>query len=216
MAKDPAFLFYVSDFLTGSMLMTNEQVGLYIRLLCVQHQHGGIIDKISFDTMVDGHPIIRTKFVETDEGYYNKRMMSEMERRSIKSENLSANARIRWEKEKQKQCKSNAKAPDLDMPIEDENANEDKDTNKCRKVFRKPTKQEIKKYCKERENLIDSEVFYDHYESNGWKIGGKGAMKDWKATIRNWERREDKDGRKGNKLSDDESKKYDEITTIIK
>ena len=50
MAKDPAFLFYTSDFLTGTMFMTNEQVGIYIRLLCSQHQHGGIIDKISFNS----------------------------------------------------------------------------------------------------------------------------------------------------------------------
>jgi uncharacterized protein YdaU (DUF1376 family) len=49
MAKDPAFLFYPSDFLTGTMFMNNEQIGIYIRLLCSQHQHGGVIDKISFN-----------------------------------------------------------------------------------------------------------------------------------------------------------------------
>jgi hypothetical protein len=55
------------------------------------------------------------------------------------------------------------------------------------KPFKKPTVEEIKAYCCERNNQIDAERFYDHYESNGWKVG-KTSMKDWKATVRNWER----------------------------
>ena len=55
-------------------------------------------------------------------------------------------------------------------------------------IFFKPTIPEIEKYCKERKNNIDPHCFYDHYESNGWKIN-KNSMKDWKATVRNWERR---------------------------
>jgi len=40
MGKDPAFLFYSSDFTIGTQFMTDEQVGKYIRLLCAQHQTG--------------------------------------------------------------------------------------------------------------------------------------------------------------------------------
>ena len=28
--------------------------------------------------------------------------------------------------------------------------------------------------------------FWDHFTSNGWKVGGKAAMKDWRASVRNW------------------------------
>ena len=52
MAKDPAVLFYTSDFLTGTILMNYEQKGKYITLLCIQHQHG-IIDKNSFDLIIE-------------------------------------------------------------------------------------------------------------------------------------------------------------------
>ena len=38
--KDPAFLFYSSDFLSGTMLMNNEEIGIYIKLICLQHQQG--------------------------------------------------------------------------------------------------------------------------------------------------------------------------------
>ena len=55
------------------------------------------------------------------------------------------------------------------------------------KRFKKPTIEEIQAYCDERNNGIDAERFYDYYESKGWKVG-KAPMKDWKASIRTWER----------------------------
>jgi hypothetical protein len=56
--------------------------------------------------------------------------------------------------------------------------------------FLKPTIDDVEYYCKERNSIIDAELFFDYYESIGW-IVGKSPMKDWKATIRTWEKRED-------------------------
>lgn len=56
------------------------------------------------------------------------------------------------------------------------------------KRFVKPTVNEIRAYCTERRNNVDAEYFYDYYESNGWKVGGRGAMKDWRAAVRTWEK----------------------------
>ena len=55
------------------------------------------------------------------------------------------------------------------------------------KKFIKPTLEEVKEYCKERNNNVNAEQFIDFYESNGWKVG-KNSMKDWKAAVRTWER----------------------------
>ena len=55
------------------------------------------------------------------------------------------------------------------------------------RVFKKPSVEEISSYCQERNNNINPEQFYDYYEANGWKIN-RNPMKDWKATVRNWER----------------------------
>lgn len=55
------------------------------------------------------------------------------------------------------------------------------------KKFKKPTLEEVKEYCKERNNNVNAEQFIDFYESNGWKVG-KNSMKDWKASVRTWER----------------------------
>ncbi|MBP7612700.1 MAG: hypothetical protein KA753_06030 [Paludibacter sp.] len=33
---------------------------------------------------------------------------------------------------------------------------------------------------------IEAEKFYNYFQSNGWKVGGKAPMKDWQAAARNW------------------------------
>ena len=53
--------------------------------------------------------------------------------------------------------------------------------------FVKPTLEEVKSYCIERNNQVDAEYWYDHYEGNGWLVG-KVKMKNWKAVVRNWEK----------------------------
>lgn len=57
-----------------------------------------------------------------------------------------------------------------------------------RKIFIKPTIEEIQQYCEERNNGINANAFYDFYESKDWYVG-KNRMKDWKACIRTWEQR---------------------------
>lgn len=59
------------------------------------------------------------------------------------------------------------------------------------KRFTPPTLEEVKAYCQERRNGIDPERFIDFYQSKGWKIGSN-PMKDWKAAVRTWEKRDAK------------------------
>jgi hypothetical protein len=35
----------------------------------------------------------------------------------------------------------------------------------------------------------DAATFWDHFESNGWKVAGKAPMKNWQSAARNWVRR---------------------------
>lgn len=56
--------------------------------------------------------------------------------------------------------------------------------------FTPPTKEEVRDYVREAGLQMDPDAFFDHFKSNGWKVGGKAAMKDWRATARNWARRE--------------------------
>jgi len=53
--------------------------------------------------------------------------------------------------------------------------------------FVPPTVDQVKQYCKERNNSVDAERFVDFYASKGW-IVGKTKMKDWQASVRTWEK----------------------------
>ena len=64
--------------------------------------------------------------------------------------------------------------------------------NSIKERFKKPKIKEIEEYCEERKNGIDAERFYNFYESKGWMVG-KNKMKDWKACIRTWERKNNQD-----------------------
>ena len=53
------------------------------------------------------------------------------------------------------------------------------------------TKEEIFDFCMEERLNVDIDYLYDYYSSKGWKIGSS-SMKDWKAAVRNWARRDKK------------------------
>lgn len=58
-----------------------------------------------------------------------------------------------------------------------------------RKVFVPPDVSEVRAYCRERKNNVDASTFCDFYEAKGWVVG-KTKMKDWKAAVRTWEKRD--------------------------
>jgi len=46
--------------------------------------------------------------------------------------------------------------------------------------------------------LTDAESAFDYYQSNGWKVGGRASVKDWRACARNCQRRSNQQPTKGN------------------
>ena len=57
-------------------------------------------------------------------------------------------------------------------------------------VFTPPTQEECAAYAAQRGLTLDVQHFHDHYTANGWKISGRAPMKDWRAAMRNWARRD--------------------------
>lgn len=64
--------------------------------------------------------------------------------------------------------------------------NDSKDNSR----FAPPNLQEVIDYCNERKNKVDTNKWYNFYESKGWMIG-RNKMKDWKAAVRTWEDKEE-------------------------
>lgn len=72
--------------------------------------------------------------------------------------------------------------------------------------FVPPTVEEVQAYIWDRGYDIDANHFIDYYESKGWVVG-RTKMKDWKATIRNWERnRKDRQQKKANPFDNNDYK----------
>ena len=55
------------------------------------------------------------------------------------------------------------------------------------KIFEAPTFIEVETYFLESKvTIIEAQKFFNYYESNGWKIGCRSPMKNWKAAANNW------------------------------
>lgn len=94
-------------------------------------------------------------------------------------------------------CEANSDANvsllDIDIEIDkEEDIISSADKPQKTKRFTPPTVEEVRAYCKERGNNVDAEKFVAYYTANGWKVG-RNAMKDWRAAVVTWER---KDGKK--------------------
>jgi hypothetical protein len=199
--KDPAFLFYSSDFLTGTMLLNMEQRGKYITLLCLQHNKGRLSEKDMLHICGAYDSDVFAKFTKDEEGYFfNERLSTEVQKRKAYSESRRNNRT-----KKDMTNISNTYVPHMEN--ENENINENEiiveDANEkkvTRKKFVKPQEHEVYNLMGElnmkgnnfltEDKLVNfARTFMDHYESNGWVVG-KTPMKDWQSTVRNWMRKE--------------------------
>jgi hypothetical protein len=83
MAKDPAFLFYSSDFIVGTQTMNWEDRGKYITILALMHQQGRMDDETIRFLVGSFSDKLISKFEKDDNGmYYNVRLEEEIEKRS--------------------------------------------------------------------------------------------------------------------------------------
>lgn len=124
--KDPAFLFYSNDFLSGTMLMTDEETGQYIKLLCLQHQKGHLKEKDMLNICKSYNEEIFSKFKkDKDENYYNERLEYEVNKRKAYSESRRNNRRKKetYEKDMKNICNS------YEEHMENENVNENINKN---------------------------------------------------------------------------------------
>lgn len=79
----------------------------------------------------------------------------------------------------------------------DKNVN-NKDKESKSKRFTPPSYNDVLLYCSQRSNSVDPQTFIDFYSSKGWMVG-KNKMKDWKACVRTWEKRDNTSNNKPTK-----------------
>lgn len=60
-------------------------------------------------------------------------------------------------------------------------------SDKSKNKFCPPVLDEVKAFFTSKgNNQTEAEKFFNHFESNGWLVGGKTKMKNWHAAARNW------------------------------
>ena len=98
--KDPAVLFYTSDFLSGCALMDMRERGQYITLLCLQRERGHMTMQEIIRAVKKPSDEVMSKFQKDEDGkYFNHRMELEIEKREKHCQRQRENISKRWNKE---------------------------------------------------------------------------------------------------------------------
>lgn len=203
--KKPYFPFFPGDYLADTIGLSCCEHGVYLLLLAVSWKRGPLPDDMDHLSRLAADPpiealrfILQEYWSLTELGWVNARMEIERAKAEEKSRKAKKSALARWGGD------ANALRTQSERyAIHNHNHNhnqkkEDKERSVSsaksaapRAAFVKPTLAEVQAYVLEKRLAkVDAEAFMDHYDSNGWKVGGKAMMKDWKATIRGWNRRD--------------------------
>ncbi len=98
-SKDPAILFYTSDFLSGVTLMSMKERGQYITLLCLQRERGHLTMKEMEKAVGKLSGEVKGKFDSDEDGrFFNSRMEKEIKKREAHSQKQRENVQKRWNK----------------------------------------------------------------------------------------------------------------------
>lgn len=121
MSKNPAFLFYSSDFLTEAAGLTMEERGQYITMMALQHQNGHLNEKTIKLSVGAVSADVLKKFDRDEAGlYFNRQLEETIQRRNAYCESRRRNAS--QNSTMQSICK--AYAPHMENENEIENINE--------------------------------------------------------------------------------------------
>ena len=173
--------------------MTNEQVGLYMRMLCAQHQHGGRIDTNVLRTQCDsitGGDTVFNKFEHDERGSFNRRLEIEMERRREKGEKARNSVNKRWEKRTKYERNTNVIRSESENEIENVKENKGGAGGKKNQSFIPPTLEQAIAYVEGKGFHADlARNFFDEYEPTGWRKKGGVKIVSWERTLDTWMRK---------------------------
>ena len=186
MAKDPAFLFYPGDYVSGTMGMTFEEKGAYMDLLMLQFNRGHMNTHMIQHTVGHLWDQVKCKFIQDNEGlWYNVRLDVEKEKRKTFTESRRNNMKPKDKPSYEPPYETHMQ-PHMDSHMENvnEDINKDINTNKSKCSFEQAFEYMANKISLDLAK-IEAEKFVNYYTSNGWKVG-KNPMKSWTHAANTW------------------------------
>ena len=161
-------------------------------------------------------------FKNDGENMWSESVLNRLNRRSEVSEKRKLAALARWRQsienqsqtqapascrqvisnasEMQMQSNSNANAEHKGKEIKEKEIIKEREKEKTARRFIPPTVEEVKARIAEMGYTFDAEAFIAFYQSNGWMVG-KSKMKDWRAAMVTWQKREPRFPRGGKSSS---------------
>ncbi len=193
MSKDPARLWYPSDWVSGVQGMSFEEKGAYMDLLMWQFNHGHMTSHI-IGRLVGQHWVnIQDKFLEDENGkWYNKRIDIEKDKRKNFTDSRRNNLKGTNQYTKKPKKESGHKTS-LMVNV---NTNEDISINKgVKRKLHLFVDSEFYDYDKFREALKKEEewlvdLWHYHGAIKDWSAAKGEKRKDWIATARSWMRKD--------------------------
>ena len=183
MAKElPYYKHEPSEWLEGEIQICSDEAIVCFTNLCCGYwlKLGSMTYAFALQKYCRRNPIILQELIEAGvidkngDNIYIKFLDKQLNEFNDLSGKRSKAAQKRWSNANALQVESKSNA------IREEKIRE-------KNIFIAPTHQEVIEYCKERNNNVDVNKFIDFYESKGWMVG-KNKMKDWKASVRTWEK----------------------------
>ena len=189
MADKKSFVMYES---WGAAIekMNNEQAGELIKAIYAFQKNPDVVPEDPAIAFV--FEIIKQKLEEDNKRY--EEVCAARSEGGKKGGRPKANASdkkqmVSEESKKSKCFSEKAKKADNDNEY-DNDLKENTLEGVKEKRFAPPTLENVSEYCREMGYTnVDAVCFIDFYTSKGWMVG-KNRMKDWKAAVRNWDRRE--------------------------
>lgn len=164
MAKDPAFLFYPSDWISGTLGMTFEEKGAYFELLMTQFNQGHMTSHMIGRMVGQLWSSIQHKFIQDENGlWYNIRLEEEKKKRKAFTESRRNNIKGKNQYTEKTIKKVGHKKGHMTSHMENVNVNE------------------IIDYFKDKGYTEESaKKFYDFYSVSDWKDSNGKKVINWK------------------------------------
>jgi len=181
MSKLPYIQLFPADFLEDAMMMSNEEVGIYIKMICQSHIQKEIPKKrLPFLAQVDWNDLssfIQDKFIDTGESVVNKRVHKSI----IKHENFIEKQRING-------AKGGRPKTQKKLSNSNSNSNTISNTNSKRKYIPETLENFLEYGNTILTQLNKNPEEYDFslrakfqtWSDDGWKDGHGKDIKNWK------------------------------------
>jgi uncharacterized protein YdaU (DUF1376 family) len=187
------YQFNIGDYSKDAKHLTLEEDAIYRRLIDLYYLDETpipldlkivsrkILARGKEDSILD---ILIEFFDESESGYLHLRIEKDIAKYHSKSEKAKLSAKARWDKNANA-MRTHTERNANHKPITNNHKPITKEKVKTKGRFSPPSIQDCYEYCS---NQKESNKFWNHYESNGWRVG-KNKMANWKASLTNWIKR---------------------------